>query len=263
MHKKHLILIAALFAVAFCGCKKRETIDLGSLHTTVATEKETMPETSSESTSQDTDASADDSAAGSNASALKTELKKETSGTAEIEYPVIANMKDKEKQDQVNTLLKANAMAAADAYPEQTLSIQATVESINLRRITVSYKGERKSGSTAERVFFTNTVDLETGKNLGLSDFADAYTVAGYIVSGDYRLTDSAAAETAVRSAISSSASTIEAYYKKLQAADFTGSASSWPEIFSYEKQGVVYVSLPVSAELGNYVLIHYSPDNK
>ena len=49
----------------------------------------------------------------------------------------------------------------------------------------------------------------------------------------------------------------------------FTGSFdgepedASWPEIFSYEKQGVIYVALPIPKDLGNYVIIHYSPDNK
>ena len=99
-----------------------------------------------------------------------------------------------------------------------------------------------------------------------------AYTMAGYIASGDCKLSDVSGSESAVKSAIVGSDKTVDYYYKKLQAADFTGGytedenktpAADWPEIFSYEKQGVVYVSLPVSSDLGGYVLIHYSPDNK
>ena len=60
-------------------------------------------------------------------------------------------------------------------------------------------------------------------------------------------------------------------HYEQLKNTDFTGGydsdptdeASAWPEIFSYEKQGVVFVSLPLPANLGSYAIIHYSPDNK
>ena len=41
---------------------------------------------------------------------LKSEIKKETAGRATVEYPVVSNMKDAEKQNQVNALLRTNAM---------------------------------------------------------------------------------------------------------------------------------------------------------
>ena len=183
-------------------------------------------------------------------------------------------MKDAEKQKQVNALLRTNAMAIADVHPDQTLSVKATIEAANLKRIVVSYKGELKNPSTSktENLFYTNTVDLETVQNMRLSDYADAYTVAGYIASGDYKLESVSANEQSVRSYINSSEKTTDYYFKKLQAADFSGGytadenstpAASWPEIFSYEKQGIVYVSIPLSSELGSYAIIKYSPDNK
>lgn len=274
MRKERFLFAAAIAACAlsFAGCKKREAIDLASLHTTEAVEKETLPQ-STEPSDAPEESSADSKDNGSNFS-LKTEIKKETVGNATVEYPVVSNMKDAEKQKQANALLKSNALAIADVHPEQTLSVKAAVESINLRRITVTYKGElnNPSSTKGERIFFANTVDLETVQNLGLSDFTDAYTVAGYIASGDYKLSDVSGNESAVRSALGGSDKTVDYYYKKLQAADFTGGytddenktpAASWPEIFSYEKQGVVYVSLPVPSDLGGYALIHYSPDNK
>lgn len=275
MRKEKLYIAAtiAVCALAFTGCKKREAVDLSSLHTTAAVEKETIPETTEAPTMAPTEESADASKNNANFS-LKSEIKKETAGKATVEYPVVSNMKDAEKQKQVNALLRTNAMAIADVHPDQTLSVKATIEAANLKRIVVSYKGELKNPSTSktENLFYTNTVDLETVQNMRLSDYADAYTVAGYIASGDYKLESVSANEQSVRSYINSSEKTTDYYFKKLQAADFSGGytadenstpAASWPEIFSYEKQGIVYVSIPLSSELGNYAIIKYSPDNK
>lgn len=271
--KLYIAVTIAVCALAFTGCRKREAVDLSSLHTTAAVEKETIPETTEAPSMAPSEESADASKNNTNFS-LKSEIKKETAGKATVEYPVVSNMKDAEKQKQVNALLRTNAMAIADVHPDQTLSVKATIEAANLKRIVVSYKGELKNPSTSktENLFYTNTVDLETVQNMRLSDYADAYTVAGYITSGDYKLESVSANEQSVRSYINSSEKTTDYYFKKLQAADFSGGytadensapAASWPEIFSYEKQGIVYVSIPLSSELGNYAIIKYSPDNK
>lgn len=275
MRKEKLFIAAtvAVCALAFAGCKKREAVDLSSLHTTAAVEKETLPETT-EAATEPSGETKEDSKNSASSFSLKTESKKETSGKATVEYPVVSNMKDGEKQKQVNALLRTNAMAIADVHPDQTLSVKSTVEAANLKRIVVTYTGELTNPSTSkkERIFYTNTIDLDTVQNLRLSDFTDAYTLAGYIASGDYKLESVSGNEQSVRSYINSSEKTTDYYFKKLQSADFSGGytadenvtpAASWPEVFSYEKQGVIYVSLPLSSELGNYAIIKYSPDNK
>lgn len=67
----------------------------------------------------------------------------------------------------------------------------------------LSYKGELKKGADTERIFYSNTIDLEEGRNLQLSDYADAYTVAGYLASGDYVFAEAPKRdETAVRAYI-------------------------------------------------------------
>lgn len=264
MYKRLLLILAALCALALGGCKKRETIDLSSLHTTEAVEKETLAET------EESTAPAESESGSETGTSVKAAIEKETSGSAMIEYPVVSNMTDQEKQSQVNALLKANAMAAASVYSGD-VEIKATVESVNLKRITVTYRGTQKESGKTKRIFFANTVDLENAANVGLSDLTDAYTLAGYIASGDYKLTDISGDEAAIRSELNGSGRTTDYYYKLLQKADFTGSysdasaetSSEWPEVFSYEKAGVVYASLPVSSGSGDYVLIHYSPDNK
>lgn len=273
MKKEKILLLAAMCAIAFTGCKKKDPVDLSSLHTTAAVEKETMPATESpETTAAVTESTVSGENSGSKF-AIQSTPKTYTGENASVEYPEITNMKDVAKQKQVNELLRRNAEAVTKAYPAkegETLSVISTVEAANLKRITVTYKGELKAGAKTTRIFFTNAIDLDTAQNLRLSDYTDAYTTAGYIASGDYKLETAAGSdETALRAYINASDKTTDYYYKKLGAADFSGgyteteTAVTWPEVFSYEKQGVIYVSIPVSAELGDYVIIRYSPDNK
>lgn len=264
MRKKSILILAALSAAVFTcsGCKKREPVDLSSLHTTEAVETESMMETPPV---KQTDAPSESvSRVPTDSAALKTELKTEQIGSSSVQYPQISGMKDTSRQEEANAILKNNALAVAKAYPDQTFSVRATVEAVNLKRVTVSYRGSAGLASGGEeRFFYTNTLDLDTMENLGLSDFTDAYTVAGYIVSGDYKLSDAAGNEESIRSELNAPDRTVEYYYNKLKAADFSAGGGDWPEMFSYEKQGVVYVSLPLSQAAGGYVLIHYSPDNK
>ena len=75
MRKKTIpiLILAALSAMAISGCKKREPVDLSSLHTTEAVETESMKETSPV---KQTDAPSEAvSQAPSDSAALKTELK--------------------------------------------------------------------------------------------------------------------------------------------------------------------------------------------
>lgn len=269
-----LLTLAAFCALSFTGCKKKEPIDMSSLHTTAAVEKETLAESTKEETT--TTAAADESKAGKEQTGytLTTDIKKETIGDSSVEYPVISSMKDETLQEKVNALLKANATAIAASLKDgESVTVTANVESINLKRITVTYRGEKKKAGSSgkERIFFANTVDLEHAANLRLADFTDPYTMAGYIASGDYKLSDTAGKESEIRSYLGSSDKTTNYYYQKLQEADLAGGfddeagdeAFVWPEIFSYEKQGVIFVSLPVPSSLGSYAIIHYSPDNK
>ena len=92
--------------------------------------------------------------------------------------------------------LKANALRAIEGLgadeSKDTISVKAQVVSINRRRITVTYEGTFNADGAAHPVnlFYSNTVDMESAGNLGLSDYADPYTVAGYIASGDYKFAE-------------------------------------------------------------------------
>ena len=66
----------------------------------------------------------------------------------------------------------------------------------------------------------------------------------------------------------------IETYTEMFRRADFpwkepkttskgSDEAVKFPEVFSYEDQGTIYVSIPVPHALGDYALIKYTPDTK
>ena len=277
MRKQKLLLAALLCALVFTGCKKKETIDISSLHTTAAIEKETMPPTTEAATTA-AETTGEDSKNQDSQYAINTAMKSISDKKSSVEYPEITGMKDAEKQKKVNEVLKSNAEAIKSVYPAagdgQSLSVKATVESSNLRRITITYKGEYKeSAAKTTRIFYTNAVNLDTAESMRLSDYADAYTLSGYIASGDYKLeATSGADEQAIRAYINTADKTTDYYYKKLKEADFSAvsasngaayTAQTWPEVFSYEKEGIIYLSIPVSDELGSYVIVKYSPDNK
>lgn len=278
MRKQTVIVTVLILSAALGGCKKKEAVDLSSIHTTAAVETQSLPaetEQSAESTAGDENESKEASSQYS----LKTDIKTYSDGNASVQYPLISNMKDTGTQEKLNELLKHNAIGVINAYPlkkGESLTIKAAVVSSNLKRISVVYTGERKGSSDSDvtPIFYSNTVDVDTLHNLGLKDFADAYTVAGYIASGDYQLESKNGDEAAVRSYIGGSNRNLDHYYKGLSSADFTGgyqkdgsleafTAKTWPKYFSYEKYGVVYVSVPVSRELGGYAVIKYTPDNK
>ena len=82
-------------------------------------------------------------------------------------------------------------------------------------------RGIAKKGADTERIFYSNTIDLEEGRNLQLSDYADAYTVAGYLRQGLVFAEAPKGDETAVRAYINGAGRDTDYYYKKLAEAEF------------------------------------------
>ena len=190
MRRKTLFLAALLLAMAVTGCRKKETIDLSTLHTTAAeTENQSEKEPSKEPIQLDTEHT-ESSSETEHKYSVDISMETYTDGGVSIQYPVLSSLSDQGLQEKINQLIKENAVSAARAkgLPAEgaSLTVSASVESSNLKRLVLSYKGELKKGADTERIFYSNTIDLEEGRNLQLSDYADAYTVAGYLASGDY-----------------------------------------------------------------------------
>lgn len=264
-----LFLLVLASAGMITGCKKKtEKIDLSSIHTTAA---ETMaPETTKASEPETTQA---ETAAPSAASSknLTTTANTHTSGKVTIQYPVISNLDDAEQEAKINELLKANAISMIDAYgineDEDTLSVECTVLSADRSRITVTYIGQLQAKGAAypTALFFSNTIDVPKAENIGFSKFADPYTMAGYVLSGDCRFYN-ASAELTAELMKAKNDMTIDEYTRLFNQADFPLKETSGKDTFrcfSYEKDGTIFFSIPVNHALGDYAIVMYTPDTK
>ena len=68
---------------------------------------------------------------------------------------------------------------------KDALSVKCEVISVDRKRLTATYTGTYSAEGAAHpvNVFYANTVNLSQALDLGFSDFTDAYTMAGYVLS--------------------------------------------------------------------------------
>mgnify|MGYP000481255506 CR=1 FL=1 len=268
------ILIGAIGAAVVIGgvaiglilSKTPEKADLSTIHTEAATEapKETLPATTQAQETEET-AESQESAASSVSASIETY----TSGKISIQYPAVDQLDDASKKDKINELLKTNALSVIKANDideaNDTLDIKCRVISVDRKRLTATYTGTLSAKGAAHPVnlFYSNTVNLLQAQNLGLDDFTDAYTMAGYVLSDDVKFSGIASdVEAQVLSYRSSM--DLDSLTAVFNSADFPlSSETQWPESFSYENQGTIYFSLPVPHALGDYVLVAFNPTTK
>ncbi|WP_027641617.1 hypothetical protein [Enterocloster clostridioformis] len=268
------ILIGAIGAAVVIGgvaiglilSKTPEKADLSTIHTQAATEapKESLPATTQAPETDET-TEAQEGAASSVSASIETY----TSGKISIQYPAVDQLDSASKKDKINELLKTNALSVIKANDideaNDTLDIKCKVISVDRKRLTATYTGTLSAKGAAHPVnlFYSNTVNLLQAQNLGLDDFTDAYTMAGYVLSDDVKFSGiSSDVEAQVLSYLSSM--DLDSLTAVFNSADFPlSSETQWPESFSYEKQGTIYFSLPVPHALGDYVLVAFDPTTK
>ena len=203
------------------------------------------------------------------ASSVSASIETYTSGKVSIQYPAVDQMDDTSKKDKINELLKTNALSFIKANDidesNDTLDIKCKVISVDRKRLTATYTGTLSAKGAAHPVnlFYSNTVNLLQAQNLGLDDFTDAYTMAGYVLSDDVKFSGiSSDVEAQVLSYRSSM--DLDSLTAVFNSADFPlSSETQWPESFSYEKQGRIYFSLPIPHALGDYVIVEFDPATK
>lgn len=273
-----VLALAMTSSILVTGCKKdhREKIDLSNIQTTAA---ETMaPETSKAPAAPETSAASggstsgnsSDSGKGGSTSAVKkisTKINTYTSGSISIEYPSVTNLEDSSKAASIDTLLKENALSILDAYEvdgaQDTLSIKCSVLLADRSRITVTYTGTcmKKGAAYPVNIFYSNTVDVGKGTDIGFGRFADPYTMAGYVLSDDCEFYN-VSPELAAGLMEYKNGTSIETYTAMFNQADFPV-RDTFPESFSYEHEGTIFFSIPVPHALGDYAIVKYTPDTK
>ena len=271
-----ITLMALSTACLATGCKKKhDKIDLsgsqaseGTVQTAPASTTIAETESSSNITIEPgiENAQSQGTSAGGSAAALSLSVQTDTyqNGNISIQYPVIS---DNSVKAGINEHLKENALAILKAWEideaRDTMNITCKILSATKNRITVRYDGSvmTDDGMPPTAVFYTNTVNLSSGSDIGLSYLADPATLASYVLSDDCTFPE-ADAET-IAAAKTFLKEENPAYYTGLfQNADFPYQGT-FPECFSYEYEGSVYFSLPVPHALGDYILAAYTPENK
>lgn len=279
--KKKLYAFTALTLAAglsLSGCKSREKIDISSIHTTaaetMAPTKETMANESQLAKEKESATASADSAAetkkgqdASSALSVRSQTATYKDGKVSIEYPILSNLRDEKTQETVNALIKEKATQLIkdnELNPaSDTVSVKCNIISLDRNKAVLTYEGSMKAESAAypTGVFYTTTVDLNKGTLIGLSDYADAYTMAGYIVSDDCIISkpaDSPEVKETVKS------KSLEEYWEILKQCDFTADGlTGFPQSFSYENQGSIYISIPTIHAVGDYAIIRFTPDTK
>lgn len=271
-----ITLLALSTACLATGCKKKhDKIDLsgsqaseGTVQTAPASTTIAETESSSNITIEPgiENAQSQGTSAGGSAAALSLSVQTDTyqNGNISIQYPVIS---DNSVKAGINEHLKENALAILKAWEideaRDTMNITCKILSATKNRIMVRYDGSvmTDDGMPPTAVFYTNTVNLSSGSDIGLSYLADPATLASYVLSDDCTFPE-ADAET-IAAAKTFLKEENPAYYTGLfQNADFPYQGT-FPECFSYEYEGSVYFSLPVPHALGDYILAAYTPENK
>ncbi len=280
-----LLAVAAAFLITGCKKDKHEKIDLSSTHTTAA---ETMAQETSaaETTAVETTAaitldaavenaananstkpSGSGSGAASVVTSLKTTVNTYSSGRVSVQYPSVT-MDDSKKADAINALLKDNALSVIQASgvdeAEDSLQVTCKVLAADRSRITVTYTGvlSPRGAAFPTNLFYSNTVDVAKGSNLGLDYFADPNTLAKYVLSDDCVFPE--AGETLKPELMKAkNDQTLEYYINLFRSADFPIEGQFLPSCFSYEHEGDIYFSIPVAHALGDYAIVAYTPDTK
>lgn len=274
-----LMALTAVCLISGCG-KKNEKIDLSSTHTTAA---ETMAPSSSPKETESsagitlepgidnavnsnsgTSASGNGSGAAVTKNQVKTSLTTYTSGKVSIQYPVVENL---DNASDINALIKKNALSIVDAYDideaNDTLNIQCKVISADRSRIILTYTGSLtvSGGAHPSNLFYTNTIDVRSASSLDLPYLTDPAVLADYVLSADCIYQNTSPELKSAMAQINAGRS--KAYYTDLfSKADFPYDGS-FPESFSYEYEGDIYVSIPVSHAAGDYVIAIFTPENK
>lgn len=258
-------VVAAGVAIGLLMSRPSQETDLSTIHTQAA--QETMA--SSQDAAAESPAVSETEEAQTNAPAgVSASIETYTSGNISIQYPAVSQLSDSSMEERVNELLKNNALSVIEANgideSSDTLTIKCQVISIDRRRLTATYSGDLTVQGAAHPVnmFYTNTVDLTQAQDISFEDLADAYTMAGYVLSDDVKFLgltpDLLEAVLEYRSSM-----TVDDLTRIFSQADFPLDDGMWPESFSYEQQGAICFSLPVPHALGDYVIVSYDPVTK
>ena len=290
MKKLLLYLTILALPVISAGCKSKDTSDLKSIMTTEANGAMSPTTTAAEgangamspTTIAPTSDSKESSSAVTKSGKATTAEKKSSSKSSVIEnaqsyskdkskisYPKLNGI-DSKIESSVNKAIEDNAKLALDSFTSNagsTAELKYNVKNQSRNRMSIVYTGTLKTGNESKKIIFTNNINLDTGESIGLTDFADPLTIANYILSDDVELENATNTQAAGFSEYKKNL-TVDTLKALLEDADFplikkNDVNEGFPKLFSYESGGDIFIAMPLSHELGDYVLVKYSPSTK
>lgn len=290
MKKLLLYLTILALPVIIAGCKSKDTSDLKSIMTTEANGAMSPTTTAAEgangamspTTIAPTSDSKESSSAETKSGKTTTADKKSSSKSSvtenaqsyskdksKISYPKLSGI-DSKIESSVNKAIEDNAKLALDSFTSNagsTAELKYNVKNQSRNRMSIVYTGTLKTGNESKKIIFTNNINLDTGESIGLTDFADPLTIANYILSDDVELENATNTQAAGFTEYKKNL-TVDTLKALLEDADFplikkNDVNEGFPKLFSYESGGDIFIAMPLSHELGDYVLVKYSPSTK
>ena len=291
MKKLLLYLTILALPVISAGCKSKDTSDLKSIMTTEANGAMSPTTTAAEgangamspTTIAPTSDSKESTSLAETKSGKTTTAEKKSSSKSSVTENAQSYSKDKSKisypklsgidskiESSVNKAIEDNAKLALDSFTSNagsTAELKYNVKNQSRNRMSIVYTGTLKTGNESKKIIFTNNINLDTGESIGLTDFADPLTIANYILSDDVELENAANTQAAGFTEYKKNL-TVDTLKALLEDADFplikkNDVNEGFPKLFSYESGGDIFIAMPLSHELGDYVLVKYSPSTK
>lgn len=291
MKKLLLYLTILALPVIIAGCKSKDTSDLKSIMTTEANGAMSPTTTAvggangamSPTTIAPTSDSKESTSLAETKSGKTTTAEKKSSSKSSVTENAQSYSKDKSKisypklsgidskiESSVNKAIEDNAKLALDSFTSNsgsTAELKYNVKNQSRNRMSIVYTGTLKTGNESKKVIFTNNINLDTGESIGLTDFADPLTIANYILSDDVELENATNTQAAGFAEYKKNL-TVDTLKALLEDADFplikkNDVNEGFPKLFSYESGGDIFIAMPLSHELGDYVLVKYSPSTK
>lgn len=291
MKKLLLYLTILALPVIIAGCKSKDTSDLKSIMTTEANGAMSPTTTAvggangamSPTTIAPTSDSKESTSLAETKSGKTTTAEKKSSSKPSVTENAQSYSKDKSKisypklsginskiESSVNKAIEDNAKLALDSFTSNagsTAELKYNVKNQSRNRMSIVYTGTLKTGNESKKIIFTNNINLDTGESIGLTDFADPLTIANYILSDDVELENATNTQAAGFAEYKKNL-TVDTLKALLEDADFplikkNDVNEGFPKLFSYESGGDIFIAMPLSHELGDYVLVKYSPSTK
>ena len=277
MKKLLLYLTILALPVISAGCKSKDTSDLKSIMTTEAngamSPTTIAPTSDSKESSSLAETKSGKTTTAEKKSSSKSSITENTHSyskdKSKISYPNLSGI-DSKIESSVNKAIEDNAKLALDSFASNagsTAELKYNVKNQSRNRMSIVYTGTLKTGNESKKIIFTNNINLDTGESIGLIDFADPLTIANYILSDDVELENATNSQAAGFAEYKKNL-TVDTLKALLEDADFplikkNDVNEGFPKLFSYESGGDIFISIPLSHELGDYVLVKYSPSTK